>query len=106
MIADDLDPAILNRALVLIQIAHNFPTEDVASVVEAWLSTEQNLAEVVLALAQFADPDRHLREGHAAYARGDRNPVVVRLERAYQRTRKARARQYEKDRQAAGEDAA
>lgn len=66
--------------------------DHVADMVAAWAATDPDtFARVCLVLASTGN-EGHLRDGHAAYARGERTKEVVELEREYQRLRKAAER--------------
>lgn len=98
----DIPPDVSDRARVVIQLAENTSAIHAADILVPWVKDRpEQFVEVLLAVALMADPGKRLRDAHAAYARGDRTPVVVEMERRYQRDRKRRARNYEKAREAA-----
>lgn len=95
-----LPPEILERARIVIQMAGGGNPVHAAEMLNPWAKQDTELfVQVMLALALMADPDRMLKEGHAAYTRGDRSPAVVTLERRYQRLTKRKNRAYNKTRE-------
>jgi len=95
-----LPPEILERARIVIQMAEGGNPVHAAEMLNPWAKQDPALfVQVLLALALMADPDRLLKEGHAAYGRGDRSPAVVTLERRYQRLVKRKNRAYKQSRE-------
>jgi len=94
----DIPAEISDRARVIVQMAENTDVVLAADILVPWVKEQpEHFVEVLLALAAMADPDKRRRDAHAAYARGDRTPVVIAMEREYQRARKRKARAYHPD---------
>lgn len=92
----DIPPEVSDRARVIIQMAEGTDAIHAADILVPWVQQEpKQFVEVLLALAAMADPSKRRRDAHAAYARGDRTPVVIAMEREYQRLRKRKARAYQ-----------
>lgn len=96
----DIPVEISDRARVIIQMAENTDAVHAADILVPWVKEQPaHFVEVLLALAAMADPDKRRRDAHAAFARGDRTPVVIAMEREYQRNRKRKTRAYKDSRE-------
>lgn len=94
----DIPPEVADRARVIAELAENTSAIHAAEILVPWVKEQpEHFVEVLLALAAMADPHKRLRDAHAAYVRGDRTPVVIEMERTYQRNRKRKARAYQPD---------
>jgi hypothetical protein len=86
---------VLGKARSITVLAENSTPDEVAEMLAPWVREDPQAAvRLMVALAAMADKDKYLKEGHAAYTRGDRSDAVVALERQYQRDRKAKNRPY------------
>lgn len=89
------EPEVADRASIVIQLAQNTDAIHAVDILTPWARENTELfVKVLLAIAAMADPERQLKDAHAAYSRGDRTPIVVELERRYQFQRKRKAREY------------
>lgn len=95
-----MPPEVLDRARMVIQLAESGNPVHAAEMLAPWTKQDPEMfVQVLLALALMADPDRLMKESHAAYTRGDRSPAVVLMERRYQRLIKRKNRAYKKTRE-------
>lgn len=97
-----LSVEILEKARVIAQLAQNNDPELIVALMAPWMREDaESFVQVALALAQMADSDKFVKAGHAAYVRGETGKAVEDLERQYQRERKARNRDYARQREIA-----